>query len=129
MLYLSWILLYFEALLGLRINMDKSTIMPVAKVENLNQWACELGCRVGSLPSAYLGLPFGSKLNSSRVWEGIQEQFRRRLATWKRQYISKWGRHTLIRSTLSNMSIYLMSLFRMPKSVKSRLEKIQRDFL
>ena len=27
------------------------------------------------------------------------------------------------------MPIYLISLFRMPKSVKSMLEKIQRDFL
>ena len=33
------------------------------------------------------------------------------------------------RSTLSNLPIYLLSLFRMPKGVKSRLEKIQRDFL
>ena len=29
MLYLSWILLYFEALSGLRINLDKSVILPV----------------------------------------------------------------------------------------------------
>ena len=64
MLYLSWILLYFEALSGLRINLSKSTILPVGKVENLNQLAYELGCRVGSLPSSYLGLPLGSKLNS-----------------------------------------------------------------
>ena len=80
MLYLSWILLYFEALSGLRINLDKNAILPVGKVENLNQLASDLGCRVGSLPSSYLGLPFGSKLNSSRVWEGIEEKFRRRLA-------------------------------------------------
>ena len=36
---------------------------------------------------------------------------------------------TLIKSTLSNLPIYIMSLFRIPKGVKSRLEKIQRDFL
>ena len=36
---------------------------------------------------------------------------------------------TLIRSTLSNVSIYIMSLFRLPKSVRNILEKIQRDFL
>ena len=35
----------------------------------------------------------------------------------------------LIRSMLSNMPIYMLSLFRMPKSVKNKLEKIQRDFL
>ena len=124
MLYLSWILLRFEAFSRLRIYLDKSAILPVGKVENLNQLANELGCRVGSLPSSYLGLPLGSKLNSSRVWEGIEEKFRR-----KRQYISKGGRLMLIRSTLSNMPIYMLSLFRMPKSVKNRLEKIQKDFL
>ena len=48
---------------------------------------------------------------------------------WKRQHISKVGRLTLIRSTLSNLPTYLMSLLRMPRGVSSRLEKIQRNFL
>ncbi|RVW80898.1 putative ribonuclease H protein [Vitis vinifera] len=54
---------------------------------------------------------------------------RRRLALWKRQYISKGGRITLIKSMLANMPLYRLSLFRMPKSVARRLEKLQRDFL
>ena len=36
---------------------------------------------------------------------------------------------TLIRSTLSSMPIYCMSLFHMSRSVSLRLELIQRDFL
>ena len=60
MLYLSWVLLYFEALSRLRVNLDKSVILPVGNVENLNQLASDLGYRVGSLPSTYLGLPLGS---------------------------------------------------------------------
>lgn len=35
----------------------------------------------------------------------------------------------LIKRTLSNMSIYTMSLFWMSKKVRTRLEKIQRDIL
>ena len=46
MLYLSWILLYFEALSGLRINLDKSVILLVGIVENFNQLSYELGCRI-----------------------------------------------------------------------------------
>ena len=53
---------------------------------------------------------------------------RRRLALWKRQYLSKGGRITLIKSTLSNIPLYQMSVFRMPKSVARRIEKLQRDF-
>ena len=51
------------------------------------------------------------------------------LASWKRQYISKGGRLTLIQSTLSSFPIYFLSLYRIPKLVCARLEKIQRDFL
>ena len=59
----------------------------------------------------------------------MEERFRKKLALWKRQYISKVGRLTLIKSTLTNLPIYIMSLFRITKGVKVRLEKIQRDCL
>ncbi|RVW43437.1 putative ribonuclease H protein [Vitis vinifera] len=127
--YLSWILLWFEAASGLRINLDKSEIIPVGEVEEIEAMAVELGCRVGSLPSHYLGLPLGAPHKASSVWDGVEERVRRRLARWKRQYISKGGRITLIRSVLASMPIYHMSLFRMPKAVARRLDKVQRDFL
>ena len=76
-----------------------------------------------------LGRGIGAAFNSLMVWDGVEECFRRRLAMWKRQYISKGGRLTLIRSTMSSMPIYLMSLFYLPRKVRLRLEKIQRDFL
>ena len=63
------------------------------------------------------------------AWDGVEEKVRRRLALWKRQYLSKGGRITLIKSTLASIPLYQMSLFRMPKSVARRLEKLQRDFL
>ena len=36
---------------------------------------------------------------------------------------------TLLRSTLSSLPIYYMSLFRLPRRINVRLERIQRDFL
>ena len=129
MVYLSWIFAWFEALSGLRINLEKSSLLPVGRVENAESLAAELGCKIRSLPIVYLGLLLRAKHNTLEVWDGVKERFCRRFALWKRQYISKGGRLTLIRSTLSNMSIYITSLFPLPKSVKFILEKIQRDFL
>ena len=127
--YLSWLLMWFEALSGLRINLNKSEIIPVGSVENVQDLASELGCGIGSLPSSYLGLPLGAKHKSLGVWNTVEDRFRKRLASWKSQYISKGGRLTLIQSTLSSLPIYCLSLFRMPVSICSRLEKIKRDFL
>ena len=129
MVYLSWILPYFEALSALKFNLDKSAILPVWVMWRTLNNACELSCKTGTLPLTYLGLPLGTRQNSVRMCEGIEERFRRRLKAWKRQYISKRGRLTLVRSALSNLPIYLLSLFRLPKGVKCKLEKIQRDFL
>ena len=127
--FLSWILAWFEATSGLRINLAKTELIPIEEVEEIDEMTVELGCRVGSLPTVYLGLPLGAYHKAPSMWDGVEERMRRRLALWKRQYISKGGRITLIKSTLASMPIYQLSLFRMPKIVTKRLEKLQRDFL
>ena len=127
--HLSWTLFWFEAASGLRINLAKSEIFPIGEVEEVDVMAVELGYRVGSLPSSFLGLPLGAPNKAISMWDGVEERVRRRLALWKHQYISKGGRITLIKSTMASMPIYQMSLFRMPKVVARRLEKLQRDLV
>ena len=82
----------------------------------------EFGYKVDVFPSSYLGLSLGALFKSMATWNGVKERFCKRLAMWKRQYISKGGRLTLIRSTLFNISIYFMSLFCMPRLVRLRLQ-------
>ncbi|RVW64332.1 putative ribonuclease H protein [Vitis vinifera] len=127
--YLSWLLMWFEVASGMRINLDKSELIPVGRVVDIDDLALDFGCKVGSLPSTYLGLPLGAPFKSMAVWDGVEERFSKRLTMWKRQYLSKGGRATLIRSTLSNLPIYYMSVLRLPSSVRRRLEQIQKDFL
>ena len=59
----------------------------------------------------------------------MEERLRKRLALWKSQYISKGGRATLIKSTLSNLPTYFLLLLHIPKTVILGLEQIQRNFL
>ena len=121
--------MWFEALLGLRINLEKSELLPVGNIPNVDELADELGCKVGNLPSSYLGLPLGANYKSMTIWDGVEERFRKRLAMWKRQYISKGWRATLIKIMLSSLPIYFMYIFQVPRPVRLRLEQIQRYFL
>ena len=103
--HLSWIFLWFEAASGVRINLAKSEIIPVGEVEEIEELAVELGYRVGSLPSQYLGVPLRAPNRAPSMWDGVEERVKRRLALWKREYISKRGRITLIKSTLASMNL------------------------
>ena len=77
--HLSWTLFWFEAVSGLRINLAKSEIILVGEVEEVDVMAVELGSRVGSLPSSYLGLPLGAPNKALSVWDGVEERVRRDL--------------------------------------------------
>ena len=77
----------------------------------------------------YLGLPLGAKFKDKTIWNLILEKMERRLVGWKRLYLSKGGRVTLIKNTISNLPTYFLSLFPIPTSVANRIEKLQRNFL
>ena len=62
--------MWFETISGLKVNLDKSDLILVGRVENVDDLACELGCKVGSLPSTYLGMPLGAPFNSVVAWDG-----------------------------------------------------------
>jgi hypothetical protein len=57
------------------------------------------------------------------IWDGIIEKVEHRLAGWKWLYLSKRGKITLIKSTLSNLPTYLMSLLPLMASIANRIEK------
>lgn len=55
--------------------------------------------------------------------------FERRLAGWKKNFLSKGGRYTLIRTTLMNLPIYFLSTITIPVKVAKKLEAIECCFL
>ena len=61
----------FEAMSGLKINLNKSEITPIGPVTNTKDLASKLGCKIGSLPTSYLGLPLGSKHKALGVWDSV----------------------------------------------------------
>ena len=78
---------------------------------------------------SYLGMPLGAYHKSVSIWNPILENFDQRLAGWKKLYLSKGDRLTLLKSTLSSLPTYYLSLFTIPTSVANRIEKMQWNFL
>ena len=77
----------------------------------------------------YLGMLLGTPYKIASVWNPILERMEKKLSGWKRLYLSKKGRLTLVKSTLSSLPMYYLSLFVIPVAVADRLEQIQRNFL
>jgi hypothetical protein len=65
----------------------------------------------------YLGLPVGASYNAVSIWIGVIKKMERRLAGWKRMYLSKGGQLTLLKSTISNLPTYYLSSFPIPVGV------------
>jgi hypothetical protein len=55
------LLICFELVSGLKVNLAKSVLVPVGEVSDVGALAEILGCEVGSLPITYLGMPLGAR--------------------------------------------------------------------
>ena len=119
----------FQAFIGLKVNVGKSEIVPIDEMRNLDILANILHCRVANFPMKYLGMPLGTLFKTSLIWNPILKKIEKKLSRWKRLYLSKGGRLTLLKNTLSSLPTYFLSLFTIPKTVAARLENIQKNIL
>ena len=71
----------FELVLDLKINMQKSEIILVGEMEDVDRATSLFGCRIGKFPTSYLGLPLGAPHRHCDVWDSIEERFKRKLST------------------------------------------------
>ncbi|KAA0050814.1 LINE-1 retrotransposable element ORF2 protein [Cucumis melo var. makuwa] len=120
----------FEKASGLKINLSKSVMVPVnvpwpRALECASSW--EISCH--TLPLTYLGVPLGGNPKSKLFWRNIEDRIQKKLSNWKYAHISKGGRLTLIKSTLSSLPIYQLSVFQAPSSTYKNIEKLWRNFL
>ena len=70
----------------------------------------------------------GGSYKAKSIWDNVIKKIERQLGNWKRMYLFKGGRLTLINCTLSNFITYIMPLFPQLPSVKgskSVVEELQ----
>ena len=57
-----------------------------------------------------LRLPIGANPRSKAIWDPAVKKLEKKLSSWERQYLSMRSRVILIKSTLSKLQVYYVSL-------------------
>lgn len=115
---------------SLKINYHNRVVCGVGLTDEASkEFADKLNCLHQSLPLKYLGLPLGANPRRNRTWQPVLAKCKQRIASWKRRFLSFAGRMTLIKSVLSSLLLYYLSLFKMPVGVAKEFVSIQSNFL
>lgn len=114
---------------GLKINYHKSNIYPLnVPEENIENFSLLLGCKVGTMPFTYLGLPMGSTRPRVVDMAPLVDRVERRL-TASASFLPYGGRLTLINSVLSAIPTYYMCSLKLPKTVIEAIDTARRNCL
>lgn len=118
------------AISGLKINYSKSLLMGCNVTnDELVRLAALLDVEVGTLPIHYLGAPLGGNPKKRAFWSPVLERLRIKLQSWDSRFLSLAGRLTLLKSVLSAIPVFTMSVFLAPVGVVGDIEKLMRAFL
>jgi hypothetical protein len=117
------ILLAFEHLSDLKINFHKSDLFCFGEaLDHVHSYAELFGCNQGQFPIRYLGIPICFWRLTNAEWKIVEERLLLRLSSWKGKLLSIGGRLVLINSVMSNMVMYMLCFFLLPKGVLNRLD-------
>ncbi|GKC04381.1 hypothetical protein Tco_0995991 [Tanacetum coccineum] len=87
-----------------------------------------IGCYILTAPFNYLGVKVGSNMSRFNSWDDVISKVSSRLSKWKLKLLSIGGRLTLLKSVLTSIPLYHMSIFKVPIGVLNHLESIRRNF-
>jgi len=127
---LKAILRGFELASGLKINFHKYKLACVnVRKSNMDCYAKTLNCSQMEVPFIYLGIKVGGNPRKKKFWEPGLSKLKSRLSVWKGRFLSMAGRLCLVKSVLSAVPLYYLSLFKAPEVVCKSITSIQRRFL
>jgi len=72
---------------------------------------------MGTFPFRYLGISMHLRRLKNADWKEVEEWFQKKLCACKGKMLSVRGRLVLINSILSNLSMYMLSFFKVHREV------------
>ena len=128
--HFKWILACFEKLSGMKINYNKSDFLTlgISEEDKLALARC-FCCNIGSFPIKYLGVPLHFNKLKRKDIQPIVNKLMNRVAGWKGKLLSSAGKLILLRSCLSSIPIYLLSVIKFPKWAIENINSHMANFL
>lgn len=119
----------FEWLTGLKINYHKSEVLVLGvTTEEQLRVANMLNCQVGKLPMTYLGIPILDVPIDIRGIRKIIDKMGNKLQPRKGKNMTSGGRLILTNTSLSNLPIFRMGMYKLKEGVHQQMDSIRTKF-
>jgi hypothetical protein len=111
---LKCILTCFELMSGMRVNYNKSELVPINidNQEDIDNFVEIFGCPVGAFPIKYLGIPLHYNKLRREDMQPLIEKIIKGIAGWRGKLLTQAGRLVLIKTCLASIPVYLLSFFK-----------------
>jgi hypothetical protein len=130
MMALKALLNIFGEASGLRTNIQKSKVYPIACNDfNLGQVLEGFSTAVKAFPCHYLGLPLNSKKLRKIDYLPLLDKVSGKLSSWKGKLMSNATRAQLVNSVLTSLVTYHAAVFALPKWLIKKIDRLIRNFL
>ncbi|WVZ61551.1 hypothetical protein U9M48_011408 [Paspalum notatum var. saurae] len=118
---------------GLSIHADDTILLlehDLEEAKNMKQeeYVQLFGCKEGSFPFRYIGIPIHHRKINNKDWISVEKRFQKNLGSWKGKLHSAGGRQVLINSVLSCLPMFMLSFFEAPKGVLKKLDYYKSRF-
>jgi hypothetical protein len=126
--FLKSLLNCFAQSTGLRVNYQKSQMLPInVSDEKIQRLALTFGCSVGSFPFTYMGLPMGTTKPRFEDLTPMMDKVERKLSgctTW----LSYCGRLQMLNAAITPITTYAMCTIRLPRGVIDNIDRMEGKF-
>jgi hypothetical protein len=115
---------------GLNINMAKSSVAAIrCSGLNMDEVLGGFTGRRVSFPIQYMGLPLTLRRTRLVHLQYIQDRAKTKLAGWQGKLVNVAGRRELVKSVLSSLPVYLLTVIKAPKKFLREIDKVRKRFL
>jgi hypothetical protein len=127
--FLKALLNSFSLSTGLRVNFQKSMMVPINTPESrLQHLAATFGCSTGSLPFTYLGLPLGITKPKIEEFLPLVTRCERRLISTS-IFLSQAERLQITNSVFTSLPTFFMCTFSLHVTIRDQIDKYRKLYL